>query len=582
MRQQTSNILALSLAALLLGGCSKDMLDQRPQSSISPQDFFNNEQDLQTYTNGFYSMLPGTEIYSDDQTSDNVEPATTSTVVAGRTIVPSDAASAGWTWGDLRNVNYFLASYNKPVIPQEARDHYAGIARFFRAMFYFNKVKRFGDVPWYSKPLTDTSSELYKGQDPRTLVMDSIIADLDFATAHIRTGKNVSRVTRWAAFALKSRVCLFEGTFRKYHDELKLQGTANKLLQMAADAADSVMVSGQYKLYTTGKPNVDYLNLFAADAANTDEYILARVYDRSLNKTHAANGVFTTATLGAPGITKAMMDSYLMSDGTPFSQQPGFPAIQFVNEVKGRDPRFSQTVRTPGYTRTNATAKLLPDYTNALTGYQCIKFVTGTDQDGYNTNGNDLPVLRYAEVLLNYAEAKAELGTCTQTDIVQSINLLRTRVAMPGMDIATLPTDTLLQNQYPDVTNKLILEIRRERRVELNMEGFRYADLMRWKEGNLLAKTFLGTYFPNKGYFDLDGDGTNDIAVLDDLPATQVKTIQYYKLLPDRSLSNGAAGNLVVHPNDTKTFDETKAYVFPLPVTELLLNKNLHQNLNWK
>lgn len=568
------------LYATALAACKKDFLDRLPLSDITEPAFFNNEKDLGLYVNSFYETLPGTEVYSGDINSDNVEPGVISDLVAGRMVVPTDAGSAGWTWGPLRNINYFLMHYRKAAVSDSIKAHYAGTARFFRALFYFSKVQRFGDVPWYSQPLEANSPELYKSRDPRSVVIDSILADLDYAATNIKTSKNASRITKWAALALKARVCVFEGTYRIYHSELGLSG-ATVLLQLGAAAAQQVMQSGQYKLYTTGKPDSDYGNLFSADAANTDEYILARVYDRTLTKTHAANGTFITQTLGAPGLTKSLINSYLMKDGTPFSAQAGYAVMPYWEEVKNRDPRLSQTIRTPGYKRIGATSTLPPDYSNALTGYQNIKFVTGTDQDGYNTNSNDLPLLRYAEVLLNYAEAKAELKQFTQADADLSVNLLRARAGMPAMNLGLLTTDPLLQAEY-GLSDPLILEIRRERRVELAMEGFRYQDLMRWKRGQLLAADFKGAYFPGKGIFDLDGDGKNDLALVDTNPANPDKTLQYFILQPDRALSEGDKGNIFVHPNARKTFTDPKHYLYPLPRTEILLNTNLKQNTGWE
>ncbi len=567
-------LIILGLAALC--ACKKNFLDRLPQSDITSPAFFNSEKDLDLYVNSFYDYLPGT-CWDEDITSDNVEPGVISDLVAGRVVVPTDASSAKWTWTDLRNINYFLTHYDKAQIADSVKAHYAGIARFFRAMFYFKKVQLFGDVPWYNQPLESNSPDLYKGRDPRQLIVDSILADLDYAIGHVKSGKNVSRITKWAALALKVRVCVFEGTYRIYHNELGLNGTA--LLQQGIAAAQQIMQSGNYKLYSTGKPASDYLNMFAADAANTDEYILARVYDRTL-KTHTANGSFITPTLGAPGLTKSLINSYLMKDGTPFSAQPGYATKPYWEEVKDRDPRLAQTIRTPGYTRIGTTASLVPDYSNALTGYQCIKFVTGTDQDANNTNTNDLPIFRYAEVLLNYAEAKAELKQFTQADADLTINLLRTRAGMPAMQVATLTVDPLLQTQY-NLSDPIILEIRRERRVELAMEGFRYQDLMRWKRGPLLAEDFKGAWYPGLGTYDLNGDGKNDIALVSSLPTNPDKTLQYFTL-SDKKLSDGASGNIIIHPTANKKFLDPKQYLYPLPRTELLLNKALKQNPGWE
>lgn len=571
----------VSVFMLLLSGCSKDFLDRLPETDISPQLYFNTENDLIVYTNSFYDDLPGTDTYGADNESDNIEPSAISLLMSGKRTVPGSASEAGWTWQSLRNVNFFLENYQKAAVSQEIKDKYAGLARFFRAWFYFKKVQQFGDVPWYSSSLHVNSPELYKGRDPRALVTDSIRADLDFAIAHLGAEKNISRINKWSALALKSRVCLFEGTFRKYHDELNLASTADALLQEAQEAAAQIMQSGLYKLYSTGQPTQDYQNLFTAESANTDEVILAEVYDASFNKTHTGNGAYTSPTLGNPGFTKSFVNSYLMQDGSSFTNRPDADKLLFSEEVKNRDPRLAQTLRTPGYKRTGTTTVLNPDFTNALTGYQCIKYVTGTNQDGYNSNTNDLPVFRYAEVLLNYAEAKAELGSFTQSDADLSINALRARVGMAPMQAGALVTDAYQRSLYTHSVSNLIVEVRRERRIELAMEGFRYHDIMRWKEGHLLAETFQGMYFPGKGTFDLDGNGKDDFALVDEKPASPIAGIQYYILGNDKALSDGNSGKIIVHPTTVKVFDENKDYLYPLPSSELTLNTNLVQNPNW-
>lgn len=575
-------IFAILLATGLMGACNDDFLERYPKSQISPQAFFNNEAELKLYTNSFYNYLPGEDIFTDDFSSDNIEQGSINNLVAGRTIVPTSASEAGWTWGQLYNINYFIANYRKAYEKEkpEIVNHYGGIARFYRALFYFEKVKRFGDVPWYSDPLYEGSPDLYKPRDSRQVVIDSVMADLNFAIAHVRPAKNVSRVTKWAALALKSRVGLFEGTFRKYHTELGLESSADALLREAAAAAKAVIDGGQYNLYNTGKPYSDYLQLFAAESANTTEVILARVYDQEFNKSTPLNNIFTSPTRGTPGYTKSFVNSYLTIDGEPISQRAGYPELTFWEETRDRDPRMYQTLRTPGYTRIGQTTPLRPDFANAYTGYHNVKFVTGTDRDG-GGNTNDLPVFRYAEVLLNYAEAKAELGEFTQADADLSINKIRARAGMPALDVNAVTPDPFLLDQYQHTDDVLVLEVRRERRIELALEGFRYTDLMRWKEGDLLAETFEGMYFPGPGVYDLDNDGKNDVAIITS-SADAVSGLQNILLGPERALSNGTSGNLIVHPQLNKVFEDPKHYLFPLPITELLLNDNLDQNPGWE
>lgn len=567
--------------SVFLGSCQKDFLDRQPLSQVDPDNYFRTDADLSTYCNGFYSYLPGTAVFTRDAVSDNVE-CSNNQQVQGKMIVPTDAASAGWNWSTLRNVNFFLAHYGNAEVSQDTKDLYAGIARFFRAWFYFDMVKRFGDVPWYSLPLTEASPELYKGRDSRVLVIDSVLNDLDFASAHLSRTKSIDRVTKWTALALKSRVALFEGTFRKYHPEFSLGAGADSLLTVAYQAADTLMSQSGYKLYSTGNPATDYLHLFSAEDANTDEFILAQVYDNALSTFHNANYVFTVSTSALPPFTKSFMDGFLMKDGTPFSAHAGYRAETFLQETQDRDPRLAQIIRTPGYMRIGTTKKLVPDLSVAPTGYQCIKYMTDPSQDGWNSNTNDLPVFRYAEVLLNFAEAKAELGVLDQQDLDRSINLIRSRAGMPAVEIGHIPADPELAGLYPDVSDARILVVRRERRVELAMEGFRYDDLMRWKEGHLLAAPFYGMYYPAKGPMDMDGDGKADIALVDSKVSNPDPTIQYYVLGTDHKLSDGDHGNIMIYPNLTKAFNESRDYLYPLPLTELLLNKNLTQNPNWK
>src|SRR5690606_22135190 len=150
----------------------------------------------------------------------------------------------------LRNINYFIEKCNRPEVSEEVRNNYIGIARFFRAWFYYDKVTRFGDMPWIEKALTPNDSALlYADRDPRTLVMDKVMEDLDFAAEHILAEESDgTTVTKWTALGLKSRIALFEGTFRKYHTELGLVETADAFLQQAADAAEQVMTRSPHHL----------------------------------------------------------------------------------------------------------------------------------------------------------------------------------------------------------------------------------------------------------------------------------------------------------------------------------------------
>lgn len=277
-----------------------------------------------------------------------------------------------------------------------------------------------------------------------------------------------------------------------------------------------------------------------------------------------------------------------MKDGTRFTDKSDFNKIKFPEEAKNRDPRLKQTIRTPGYKRVGETKEAPPLIAYATTGYHIHKYLTEAKYDNYGRAITDLPLFRYAEILLNYAEAKAELGTLTQSDLDISIKLLRDRVEMPPMDLAQANTtpDKFLENQYPNVSgsNKgVILEIRRERRVETFMENLRWDDIIRWKAGLVITQPFRGMYFPDIGEYDLNADGVIDVVLYKNKKPSSNPNATYLKIGENITLENGTSGLVIPHPgaNDIRKFDESKDYLFPIPTNELVLNKNLKQNPNW-
>lgn len=584
MSKNISTYVSVIIVLMCFQSCKKDFLNKLPISDIAPQTYFKNEKDLELYCNGMYSLVPGAGMMTADVQSDNMEILPYDKVVAGEYLIPS--TGGGWDWAYLRRVNYFLENFNRAEASPEAKNHYVGVARLFRAWFYFEKVKRFGNVPWYSGTMNiNDEALLYKTQDPRALVMDSVLKDLDFASENIRVSKDPRwTINRYVALSLKSRICLFEGTWRKYRG----LADANKFLTGARDAAKKVIDEGGYSLYSTDKPDVDYLNLFAMSDAPRNEVILAYEYSTVLNVKHAFSA--ESGSYGR-GFTKEMVNSYLMKDGTPFTSVSGYATKTYMDEFDNRDPRLIQTVLNPLYTRTDRTDPTkrfspIPKIPGgAPTGYVQVKFYQDDAvKEVYGQSDNDAPVIRYAEVLLNYAEAMAELGTISQDVLDMTVNKLRDRVGMKGAAHLSMgiSTDPVLAAQYPAVSSAIILEIRRERRVELAGEGFRYADIMRWKAGALLARKFYGIYFPGLGEYDLTKDGKLDFAIVAALPATRTPGVTYAVINKDIYLSNGNSGNIVPYPNQTKTFNENKNYLFPIPTSELLLNKNLVQNPEWK
>ena len=591
------NIILYSFIALLSGtaGCS-DMLDEYPLDAISPETYYNNADELRSATNQFYGMFPGAASgYT--ESADVVCIFNLPAEVQGIRTVPT--SGGGWNWEYLRAVNFYL-SHSVRCDDVDAREHFDGIARFFRAYFYFEKVKRFGEVPWFDRELSSTDPELFRPRDSRDFIMDKILDDLTYAINNISDKKDLYNVTHWTALALKSRICLFEGTYRKYHG---IPGY-EKFLDECATASKLFIDNAPYAIYQTGAQ--PYRDLFSSMNAIEEEVILARDYDRSQNVMHEANANTLSPTYGRPGMNKKIVNSYLMTNGDRFTDQPGYETMQYYDEMQNRDPRLTQTVVGPGYMRINSTTVSSPNFGASTTGYQITKWVTDASGDGYLGSSNDYILFRAAEVYLNYAEAKAELGTLTQEDLEISIKKIRDRVGMPNIDMfaANANPDPYLcapETGYRNVTgpNKgVILEIRRERTIELCLEGHRYYDIIRWKEGKMFEQPFLGMYFP--GLTQGSGDNRYDVFDMNDGIAgdkekvdiciytgkkPSVKNIRkFYKLGEEFVLTDGDKGNIICHDieKEPRQWNEERDYFFPIPTTERsLTNGALTQNPGW-
>ena len=569
----------LAVMLLALTAC-EDFLTRRPKDELSPDTYFRTETECQLYTNNFYTILPvATDFYQEDD--DYIIPNSLSTKVIGNRVVPTTAGT--WNWNMLRQINFFL-SRSHQCDDNAVREKYEAVARFFRAYFYFEKVKRYGDVAWVDEPIDANDKTLYRGRDPRAMVMEHVLDDIDFAIENLPSGKDVYRVTKWTALALKSRIFLFEGTFRKYHG---LQGWEDCLKESAAASLKFINESG-YGIYKSG--TTPYQNLFTLADSDRSEVILTRAYKQSISLVHDANGAFTSTTSSRNGLAKDVVDMYLMSDGSRFTDKPRYDAMDFYDEMQNRDPRLAQTIRTPGYTRIGDTEILAPNMAAVTTGYQPVKYVCEKKYDSYQTSENDMPVFRAAEVYLNYAEAKAELDQLSQGDLDMSVNKIRARVSMPAinMDQANAEPDPYLLDKttgYPNVTKSantgVILEIRRERTVELILEGFRYWDIMRWKEGKRFERPFYGMRLDGVGEYDLDRNGTVDFIVYEgDAPATAQGVV--YKSLSELNLSSGTEGNIVLHSDIKRSFDESKDYLYPIPTEDIVLTQGVvKQNPGW-
>lgn len=575
----------LPAVALCFASCDGDLLNKTPESTISPDSYFKTEADLKLFSNAFYSQFD--DSFYEDQ-SDHFINLNLSNELRGGNVRTVPSTGGGWSWTMLRRINELLRNIDK-CQDEKVRAEYAGLAKFFRAFFYFEKVKRFGDVPWVGEAFDSDAAELYAPRDSREVIMTHMLEDIDEAIAALPAAKSLYRVNKYAALALKAQFCLYEGTYRKYHG-ISLSGhSAEDYLNLAVQAAEEIM-AGPYKLKD------DYLMLFAEENADPDEMILAMQFDRTVQRKNNTTAFATMSTQGAPGLTKKFVDSFLMKDGSRFTDRKGWETMQFIDEVADRDPRLACLTRTPGYTRIGATDVLAPDFGSSVTGFQLVKFVmdvTLPEVDRVDKSYNDLPIYRLGEIYLIYAEAKAELGTITQDDLDKSVNLLRKRVGMPDMvlaDALASPDPYLLSDEYGYLNPVLrkasnvgiLLEIRRERSIELAQEGKRWDDLMRWKEGKCIDQKMYGQYFPGPGKYDLTGDGKPDVWLYEGAKPSD-KTMQLLKI-GDKTgviLSEGSYGYVDNQQGIDHIFNEERDYLYPIPIEERQLNPNLTQNPGW-
>ena len=594
------NIYSIAAAAgLLLAVSCESFLDETPVSKAGRDTYFTSESALEIYSIGFLEtqMPSATTITRGDQYSDIcVVTQTEGFLKLGGYSAQQATNWAIANWRPLYRVNYFLKYMQEaaPYVDAATMQHYEGVGRFWRAWFYWDKVKTFGDVPYYDEPIDpDDDEALYKGRDSRDYVMGKVLEDLDYATTYCSTASkyvNTNVINRYVALALKSRICLYEGTWRKYHG---LQDS-EKWLRECVKADEDLMANGPFKLVNTaGNETKNYSTLFKSENLQYDEVILGNQFGSEWNRYHDASWFFSSGSAGnRNSMPKHFVNMYLNLDGSRFTDKAGYNRTEWKDEFVNRDYRLRQTVITPYYSKkvsgveTDEFSRVFTGLDAQLTYYRIIKYNTDDDANESNTSSwNSLPIFRYAGILLDYAEAKAELGEMTQTVWDRTIRPLRERSGVSGA--APADADPYLAAYYEGVTDKWILECRRERSIELYLENTRRDDLMRWRQGDLLTHEFAGIYIPELGKpFDMNGDGTNDICF-------------YSKSHPKTGTQTGVTGvEITAEPGDnTTTFsingDNCLVYVldrewadykylYPVPKTAIDINPNLlPQNQGW-
>ncbi|MDR3268767.1 MAG: RagB/SusD family nutrient uptake outer membrane protein [Tannerella sp.] len=548
-----------ALAIICFTGCTKD-LDLIPKDTLSDAMYWTQASDFEKGANALYSVLPR------PSTADlNSDIAFTYPNSVSNSTLTTPETDGNWNnaYVQIRNCNNLIEKASVSPIAAEIKVSVAE-AKFFRAYNYWSLYRLYGGVPVITKVLDINSEELYGTRNSAQETVDFILQNLREAAPDLPEENQVpatsrGRITRGAANAFLARIALFEGTWRKYRNE----AGADSYLDMAVSAAGTVINSGQYALFT-GEGADSYLKLFDYAGDNVAENILTRKYQYLVDYNNAPQLFQQMGYLP----TKQLADMYVCSDGLPVDRSPLFKGYEMrTSEFENRDPRMSQTLMIPG---TVAYAPLQieplehwPFYPDRVytTGYILRKFMTQNPENAMMLQtGIDHHIIRYAEVLLIYAEALYEKnGSISDDDLNKTVNQLRQRGGL----------NTLLTNAFV-TANGLNMrdEIRRERTVELALEGFRRDDLRRWKTAEIeLKKAIRGIKIVGTQW------GTEPIMVQE-----QEKNVYMTAEYQSRA---DAEGFYVSEAASARSGFTDKNYLMPLPTKEIQLNPNLQQNPGW-
>jgi len=539
------------IISLLFSSCK---IDRTPETKFSDTDFWNTETDLMNACNRLYQQLPADWI--DNRADDAVNTAPNSVSTGNRS---APATSSDWNdrYNEIFTANNILEKGGKAQVSDAIRNRYFAEARFFRAYAYFKLVKLYGDVPLLLKTLLVTSPELTMARTPRADVVKQVYDDLDFAAQWLPRRVDLlaaqwGRVTKSTAWALKARMALYEGTRGKFHGTL---ANWQDHLNIAITAATNVMGEG-HTLFS----NYNGLFIQAGEGQANTENIFVKIYGVSNANLILGHNQSRNMENGQLAPTRNLLREYLYSDGLPAFNVDGVtPSATrsplFIAEgsepsyntiLDNRDPRVGMS-----YFRAGDVAYQGPWIPKTSLGIRTAiapkKMFNTIDQNIVNAGTVDRILIRYAEVLLIYAEAKYELnGSISDADLNLTINALRTRVGFaPKLTNAFVTTNNLNMRE----------EIRRERTVELALEGFRYDDIIRWKTAEtVLPQTLYGAKF---------------------IAAEWVGTSQ-------ASLNLNSDNVLIVEPASTRSFKVNRDYLYPVPINEIALsNGNVVQNPNW-
>ena len=601
------SLIFCAAALFALTSCEK-FFTRSPWNEFDAETYFSNESQLRMYTDGFlnawlpdYSETNGNDAYND------LIATKTSTDFFRADVSWDDAKQGSWSWGWLRRINFMIQLMPKNAkgkVDDNTYNHYMGLARFWRAYNYMSRVKLFSDVPWvdiYLQP-TDTTI-LYGKRDDREFVFHNIVEDLKFACENIDNrdfgaANTRNQVNKYVANAMAARILLYEGTFRKNHSVNPATNlpwknnyeTPDQILELAAQFAKYVIDSGAFKLYTG-----DWSNLFLSNELITDEVLWGQVYLLESNGRHAYTRYFNSSTLGQQySGTKELLHHFLNADGTPIATDE-----KTINEeFTGRDPRLAKTILGPGHKVKNLQGDEVDQSINCTfcwTGYMIIKWCIPDQSHWQNSvDENSIPIMRYPEVLLIYAEAMNELGQFNEGIWNQTVGAIRQRAGVKA-SYPSAPDPWLkeyytkdLQNQHiTDGNEAVALEIRRERVTELCFEAeSRQQDLYRWGICDIIPRRgghgngWTGLWLTEnevKNGFTFSGvkytfNETVKKATENAYPISGTNNSCW-------SLEKAGNGYFLVYNYKLKW--EDRMYCRPIPTSAKVLNPNLGENYGW-
>lgn len=540
--------------------CNDDFLERPPLDQMTNANFWQSEEHMIAAVNNYSRSMIGKDLLNTFEIMG--ESAAWAVTTAWRTIgggnYSTDISQINNIWircyACIGQCNYFLNNYNRAInVSEPVRERYAAESIFYRAYNYWMLTSLFGDVPYIVDELDVNSPDVYRGRDKRSDVIDYITTSLENSYQNLPefiepASKEFGRISQGTVLALLSRIYLY-----------------NERWDDAANAAERAMTLG-YELYSTGKPDEDYTNLFnftgrASRVSANKETMLAFIYNYDLGENARSSHNLSRENWIPNGYsrflpTKTMIETYLTADGKIWDPKQ----VNTYEEVfENRDPRMAQSIMVPNSpwtagkdgnpNNTDINTFTYPKFDNdnkgcmTYTGYYMRKYVEPTKTVQVGQDDNDIIIFRYAEVLLNYAEARERAGKLTQDDLDKTINKIRDRVGMVHLELDNLPEGSDIRT-----------EIRRERRVELYFEGHRYLDIIRWKEGWRLGEDLLGV---NRDWLDA--------SKLD--PAVDLNQLKW---------KNVDGGKYLVLESG-RTFTD-KHYLLSIPFAQMQRNPNLRPN----